>query len=103
MNFRPLHDRVLARRIEADEKTAGGIIIPDNAKEKPSQSEAMDHRVRDYLIHAHNKVIAHYHKVLRANSLSEPERKRIQQSLARAETELETLRRAGNLHFAEAA
>ena len=39
MGFRPLHDRVLVRRIEADEKTAGGIIIPDTAKEKPSQGE----------------------------------------------------------------
>jgi co-chaperonin GroES (HSP10) len=34
MNFRPLHDRVLVRRIEADEKSAGGIIIPDTAKER---------------------------------------------------------------------
>jgi len=41
MNFRPLHDRVLVRRIEADEKTAGGIIIPDTAKEKPSQGEVV--------------------------------------------------------------
>ena len=41
MNFRPLHDRVLIRRIEADEKTAGGIIIPDAAKEKPSQGEVI--------------------------------------------------------------
>ena len=39
MNFRPLHDRVLVRRIEANEKTAGGIIIPDSAKEKPSEGE----------------------------------------------------------------
>ncbi len=39
MTFRPLHDRVLVRRIEADQKTAGGIIIPDNAKEKPQQGE----------------------------------------------------------------
>lgn len=39
MGFRPLHDRVLVRRIEADEKTAGGIIIPDTAKEKPQQGE----------------------------------------------------------------
>jgi len=39
MAFRPLHDRVLVRRIEADEKTAGGIIIPDSAKEKPSEGE----------------------------------------------------------------
>ena len=39
MAFRPLHDRVLVRRIEAEEKTAGGIIIPDNAKEKPSEGE----------------------------------------------------------------
>src|SRR5581483_7144784 len=41
MQFRPLHDRVLVRRIEADEKTAGGIIIPDTAKEKPSQGEVI--------------------------------------------------------------
>ena len=37
MAFRPLHDRVLVRRIEAEEKTAGGIIIPDSAQEKPSE------------------------------------------------------------------
>lgn len=37
--FRPLHDRVLVRRIEADSKTVGGIIIPDTAKEKPSRGE----------------------------------------------------------------
>ncbi len=41
MNFRPLHDRVLVRRIEAEEKTAGGIIIPDNAQEKPSEGEVV--------------------------------------------------------------
>ena len=39
MAFRPLHDRVLVRRLEAEEKTAGGIIIPDAAKEKPSEGE----------------------------------------------------------------
>jgi chaperonin GroES len=39
MHFRPLHDRVLVRRIEAEEKTAGGIIIPDTAKEKPQEGE----------------------------------------------------------------
>ena len=39
MKFRPLHDRVVVKRIEADAKTAGGIIIPDTAKEKPSQGE----------------------------------------------------------------
>jgi len=39
--FRPLHDRVVVRRIEADTKTAGGIIIPDTAKEKPSQGEVV--------------------------------------------------------------
>jgi len=39
MAFRPLHDRVLVRRIEADEKTAGGISIPDSAKEKPSEGD----------------------------------------------------------------
>ena len=39
MSFRPLHDRVLVRRIEAEEKTAGGIIIPETAKEKPAEGE----------------------------------------------------------------
>jgi chaperonin GroES len=39
MAFKPLHDRVLVRRIESDEKTAGGLIIPDSAKEKPAQGE----------------------------------------------------------------
>ena len=41
MGFRPLHDRVLVRRVEAEEKTAGGIIIPDNAKEKPQEGEVV--------------------------------------------------------------
>ncbi len=41
MAFRPLHDRILVRRIEADEKTAGGIIIPDTAKEKPQAGEVI--------------------------------------------------------------
>ena len=41
MAFRPLHDRVLVRRIEADQKTAGGIIIPDSAQEKPSEGEVI--------------------------------------------------------------
>ncbi|MDA9447855.1 MULTISPECIES: co-chaperone GroES [Bradyrhizobium] len=41
MKFRPLHDRVVVKRIDADEKTAGGIIIPDTAKEKPSQGEVI--------------------------------------------------------------
>src|ERR1700720_2963423 len=39
MKFRPLHDRVVVKRIDAEEKTTGGIIIPDTAKEKPSQGE----------------------------------------------------------------
>ena len=39
MKFRPLHDRVVVRRLEAEEKTAGGIIIPDTAKEKPQEGE----------------------------------------------------------------
>ena len=39
MKFRPLHDRVVVKRIDAEEKTSGGIIIPDTAKEKPSQGE----------------------------------------------------------------
>jgi chaperonin GroES len=41
MKFRPLHDRILVRRIEAEEKTAGGIIIPDTAKEKPQEGEVI--------------------------------------------------------------
>lgn len=41
MTFRPLHDRVVVRRIDEDEKTAGGIIIPDTAKEKPMQGEVI--------------------------------------------------------------
>ena len=41
MTFRPLHDRVLVRRVEAEEKTAGGIIIPDTAKEKPQEGEVL--------------------------------------------------------------
>ena len=41
MGFRPLHDRVLVRRVEADEKSAGGIIIPDTAKEKPQEGEVV--------------------------------------------------------------
>ena len=41
MSFRPLHDRVLVRRVYEDEKTSGGIIIPDTAKEKPSQGEVV--------------------------------------------------------------
>jgi chaperonin GroES len=41
MHFRPLHDRVVVKRIEAEEKSAGGIIIPDTAKEKPSQGEVI--------------------------------------------------------------
>ncbi|WP_193173685.1 co-chaperone GroES [Nisaea nitritireducens] len=41
MKFRPLHDRVVIRRLEGEEKTAGGIIIPDSAKEKPMQGEVV--------------------------------------------------------------
>ena len=41
MKFRPLHDRVVVRRLEQEEKTAGGIIIPDTAKEKPQQGEVI--------------------------------------------------------------
>ena len=41
MGFRPLHDRVLIRRVEAEEKTSGGIIIPDTAKEKPMEGEVI--------------------------------------------------------------
>ena len=41
MKFRPLHDRVVVRRVESEEKTAGGIIIPDTAKEKPMEGEVV--------------------------------------------------------------
>jgi chaperonin GroES len=41
MHFRPLHDRVVVRRIDAEEKTSGGIIIPDTAKEKPQEGEVL--------------------------------------------------------------
>src|ERR1700750_2375483 len=40
-SFRPLHDRVVVKRLDAEEKTKGGIIIPDNAKEKPSQGQGV--------------------------------------------------------------
>ncbi len=41
MKFRPLHDRVLVKRVDAEEKTSGGIIIPDSAKEKPQEGEVV--------------------------------------------------------------
>ena len=41
MSFRPLHDRILVRRVESQEKTKGGIIIPDTAKEKPQEGEVV--------------------------------------------------------------
>jgi chaperonin GroES len=41
MAFKPLHDRVLVRRVESDDKTAGGLIIPDSAKEKPQEGEVV--------------------------------------------------------------
>lgn len=55
MSFRPLHDRVLIRPIEVDQKTAGGIIIPDTAKEKPMQGEvvAVGPGARDEQGHVH--------------------------------------------------
>ncbi len=46
MSFRPLHDRVVVRRLDAEEKTAGGIIIPDTAKEKPMEGEVDRRRPR---------------------------------------------------------
>ena len=42
MNFKPLHDRVLVARVESDQKTAGGIIIPDTAQEKPMEGEVLE-------------------------------------------------------------
>ncbi|PDV87669.1 co-chaperone GroES [Rhizobium sp. H4] len=41
MSFRPLHDRILVRRVDSEEKTKGGIIIPDTAKEKPQEGEVI--------------------------------------------------------------
>ena len=64
----------------------------------------MDPRVRAYLIRAHNKVIGHYHQVLQSNSVSHPERERIQRRLADVQAELENLRRrVANPQAAEAA
>ena len=57
----------------------------------------MDQRVRDYLIKAHNKVIAHYHQVLEARSLAQPERERIQERLAGIEVELAKINGSGAL------
>ncbi len=56
MKFRPLHDRVVVRRLDAEEKTAGGIIIPDTAKEKPMEGEiiAVGPGARD----EHGKIVA---------------------------------------------
>ena len=42
MNFKPLHDRVLVRRVESDERTPGGIILPDTAQEKPMEGEVLE-------------------------------------------------------------
>jgi len=42
MKFRPLHDRVLVKRVDSDQKTAGGIIIPDTAQEKPMEGEVLE-------------------------------------------------------------
>ena len=55
----------------------------------------MDHRVRNYLIRAHDKVITHYRQVLQANSLTQPERERIRRRLADVEAELQTI--SGNV------
>ena len=49
MKFRPLHDRVVVKRIDAEEKTAGGIIIPDTAKEKPQQGAMPANNLRKRL------------------------------------------------------
>ena len=45
MTFKPLHDRVVVRRVENDEKTSGGLIIPDSAQEKPAEGEIVSVRV----------------------------------------------------------
>ena len=53
MKFRPLHDRVVVKRIDAEEKTTGGIIIPDTAKEKHSQGEVIA-GLASWLVHRHS-------------------------------------------------
>lgn len=66
MSVRPLHDRVLVRRVEEENKTAGGIIIPDNSKEKPAQGEVVsvgsgyrntDGTIRELEVRAGDKVL----------------------------------------------
>ena len=66
MKFRPLHDRIVVRRVDAEEKTAGGIIIPDTAKEKPLQAKVIavgngkvleDGKVRPLDIKAGDKIL----------------------------------------------
>ena len=61
MAFRPLHDRVVVRRIEADTKTAGGIIIPDSAQEKPSEGEivSVDPKSGKAVVEGVNMAIRH--------------------------------------------
>ncbi|MCZ6764332.1 MAG: co-chaperone GroES [Alphaproteobacteria bacterium] len=56
MKFRPLHDRVVVRRIDSDERTAGGIIIPDTAQEKPTEGEVL--AVGDGLRDENGKLVA---------------------------------------------
>jgi chaperonin GroES len=66
MHFRPLHDRVVVRRVEAEEKTSGGIIIPDTAKEKPQEGEVValgtgkrddDGKLIEFTVKKGNKVL----------------------------------------------
>ena len=75
MKFRPLHDRVVVKRIDAEEKSAGGIIIPDTAKEKPSEGEiiAADVRRFSYLINT-DKVFGTHRYCRRHRPTHRPER-----------------------------
>ena len=71
MKFRPLHDRVLVKRIEGDEKSSGGIIIPDSAQEKPSEGEVQEVMMEKF-IHWTSKQVTKFYsengQVLRLRS-----------------------------------
>ena len=62
MKFKPLHDRVVVERLDSDEKTAGGIIIPDSAQEKPMQG-----KILDLVYNSHDVTFLHNKKVFTIN------------------------------------
>ena len=76
MSFRPLHDRVVVRRLDSEEKTAGGIIIPDTAKEKPSEGEVIS--VGPGARDENGKIVAARRQGRRPRALRQVERHRSQ-------------------------